>query len=161
MVNDSSRKSLRSSEPEAREIIRPKGRLPESDRRSPGLTSISYAPCQKYVPYDCSFLLQTEKVAMAAMLMPFDEIAPGTSVRVTTLDDPDPNAVQRLSARDLIMHMCDKDNNRAAEVWRRLSDDVHNEVHPDKITYQFPGQVQLQIECRKVELNAFFERMLS
>jgi hypothetical protein len=79
---------------------------------------------------------------MAGMLLLLDVIALGATVRVTTLDDSNPDAVQRLSVRDFIMHMCEKDNIHASEVWRRLPDDVHNEVHPDKITYKFPGRGQ-------------------
>ena len=39
-------------------------------------------------------------------LIPFDEIVPGAKVRVAVI-----NGKQYLSVRDLIMHLCNKDNN--------------------------------------------------
>ena len=33
-----------------------------------------------------------------------------------------------MSIRDIIMSVCEKDNNQAGEVWRRLSDEYKNEL---------------------------------
>ena len=56
-------------------------------------------------------------------LMAFDEIIPSASVRFAVVD-----GIQYLSIRDLIMVMCGKDGNQAAEIWRRLSDFKKEEV---------------------------------
>ena len=48
-------------------------------------------------------------------LIPFDEIVPGAKVRVAVI-----NGIQYLSVRDVIMHLCNKDNNDAGQIWRRM-----------------------------------------
>ena len=53
---------------------------------------------------------------MCTHLISFDEIAPGATIRVTTFDGK-----QYLSVRDLIMCVCEKNQNDAGEVWRNLS----------------------------------------
>lgn len=69
--------------------------------------------------------------------MVLDEIAPGAIIRFTIID-----GVQYLSIRDFIMHMCDKDNNHAAEIWRRLNEDKKNELNSFCVTFKFPGRGQ-------------------
>ena len=70
-------------------------------------------------------------------VIPFDEIVTGGTVRYTYID-----GIQYLSVRDLIMHMCCKDNNQAGEVWRRLSDEKKLELNDFCKTFQFPGSGQ-------------------
>jgi hypothetical protein len=70
-------------------------------------------------------------------LIPFDDIAPGASVRVVVID-----GVQYLSIRDIVMSLCQKNMNDASEVWRNLSDDRKHEVQDMITTYQFPGRGQ-------------------
>ena len=79
---------------------------------------------------------QVKKIsaAMAAAVIPFDEIVPGASVRFTCIDGK-----QYMSIRDIIMHMCGKDNHRAAEVWRNIPEINKNELAPDCNNFQFPG----------------------
>ena len=71
------------------------------------------------------------------IVMSFDEIVSGATVRYTIID-----GIQYLSVRDLIMHMCGKDNKRAAEVWDRLSPDKKNELSAYCGNFQFPGRGQ-------------------
>ena len=66
--------------------------------------------------------------------IPFEEIVPGATVRVVVKDD-----VQYLSTRDLIMHLCHKDNNHAAEVWRRLPENTKEELNAFCSQHQFPA----------------------
>lgn len=70
-------------------------------------------------------------------VIPFDDVIPGASVRFTFID-----GVQYLSIRDIIMHMCDKDNNQSAELWRRMSDDKKAELVTHVKHFQFPGARQ-------------------
>ena len=70
-------------------------------------------------------------------VMPFDEIVSGATVRFTHI-----NGIQYLSIRDLIMHMCGKDNNRAAQTWRELPENQKDEVKKFLSTFQFPGKGQ-------------------
>ena len=69
--------------------------------------------------------------------IPFDEIVNGASVRCTMIQD-----VQHLSIRDFIMHMCDKDCNHAAEIWRNLPDYYKTEVNDFILNFKFPGRGQ-------------------
>ena len=69
--------------------------------------------------------------------MPIDEIVPGGTVRYTVIDGK-----QYMSVRDLIMHMCEKDNKRASEVWERFDDSKKAELSVYFTTYQFPGPGQ-------------------
>jgi hypothetical protein len=71
------------------------------------------------------------------MLIPFDDIVLGASVRFTVID-----GVQYLSVRDIIMHLCDKNNNDAGEVWRNLSPQVKDEFQEIIRKYQFSGRGQ-------------------
>jgi len=70
-------------------------------------------------------------------VIPFGEIAPGASVRFTYIDGD-----QYLSIRDIIMHLCDKDNNRAAQTWREMPCNHKNELAPYCKSFQFPGSGQ-------------------
>ena len=49
-------------------------------------------------------------------VIPFDEIVAGASVRVAVI-----KGLQYLSVRDLIMHLCGKNNDEAGLVWRRMN----------------------------------------
>ena len=67
--------------------------------------------------------------------MPFDDIVSGATVRYTHID-----GIQYLSIRDLIMHICGKDNNQAGEVWRTLSESKKKEVQDFLLNFKFPGR---------------------
>lgn len=70
-------------------------------------------------------------------VLKFDELVPGASVRFTVKD-----GVQYLSIRDLIMVVCEKDNNDAGQIWRRLPDDKKIEVQSSCLNFKFPGRGQ-------------------
>jgi hypothetical protein len=67
----------------------------------------------------------------------FDEITTGSEVRFTVI-----NGVQYLSIRDLIMIICEKDNNHACEVWRNFPEDAKADMKDEISTFQFPGKGQ-------------------
>jgi len=79
------------------------------------------------VPRDSEFL----------RAIPFDDIVEGSTVRLTEIDD-----VQYLSIRDIIMHVCNKNGNNSASVWRNLSDEKKFKLSPFVKNYQFPGRGQ-------------------
>lgn len=66
-----------------------------------------------------------------------DEIAPGTTIRFTVID-----GVQYLSTRDFIMHICEKDNKYASDLWMDLSESKKSEVSKFLRTFKFPGKGQ-------------------
>lgn len=70
-------------------------------------------------------------------LIPIDEIVPGAYIRFITIGD-----VQYLSVRDFIMYVCDKDNNMAGEIWRRLS--IEHKAELDVLNFKFPGRGQCE-----------------
>jgi glutaminase len=76
-------------------------------------------------------------VARLSAVIPFDEIVPGATVRFCVKD-----GAQYLSIRDMIMCVCDKNQNDAGEVWRKLSDDKKSEVQDFVKNFQFPGRGQ-------------------
>ena len=82
-------------------------------------------------------LARMEAMPLSASVIPFDEIVPGSTVRVATID-----GVQYLSIRDVIMCVCNKDGNHAGAVWRNLSEDKKKEVHGFLVNHQFPGPGQ-------------------
>ena len=69
--------------------------------------------------------------------IPLDEIIPGATVRFTVIDGK-----QYLSIRDLIMHLCVKNQNDSGEVWRKLSEDKKNEVQDFILNFKFSGRGQ-------------------
>jgi len=69
--------------------------------------------------------------------MPIDEIVPGATVRFTIIEGK-----QYMSIRDVIMHVCGRDKNQTAEIWRRMSDENKAELSPYCKSYQFPGRGQ-------------------
>lgn len=71
------------------------------------------------------------------MSIPFDEIVAGATVRVAIIRD-----MQYLSVRDLIMHLCGKNNDEAGLVWRRMSLEKKEKLSRDLAVYQFPGRGQ-------------------
>jgi len=70
-------------------------------------------------------------------IIPFEEIISGATVRFTVI-----GGVQFLSIRDLIMVMCGKNQNQAAKVWRRISDEVKAELNAFYLNFKFPGRGQ-------------------
>jgi hypothetical protein len=72
---------------------------------------------------------------MAAI--PFDEILQGSSVRVATI-----NEQQYLSIRDLIMHLCQKENDQAGYTWRTIPDERKAELSEHLLVHKFPGRGQ-------------------
>ena len=74
---------------------------------------------------------------MEISLIPFDDIATGATVRLTVI-----NGTRYLSIRDVIIHICRKNNVEAGLVWRRMSDSKKKEVSKDLVVYQFPGRGQ-------------------
>ena len=69
--------------------------------------------------------------------IPFDDFAPGTTVRVKVVDNN-----QYLSIRDIIMRVSKKNNNDAGEVWRNLSPEHKSELQEFILNIQFPGRGQ-------------------
>jgi hypothetical protein len=67
-------------------------------------------------------------------IIALDEISPGAKIRVTVIND-----VHYLSVRDVIMHVCDKDNKAASKIWERLS--LKTQIQ-SILLYKFPGQGQ-------------------
>ena len=58
-------------------------------------------------------------------------------MRVAELD-----GFQYLSIRDIVMCVCDKDSNHAAQIWRRLPEERKTEVGPYCVSHKFPGPGQ-------------------
>ena len=74
---------------------------------------------------------------METSLISFDDIATGATVRLTVI-----KGTRYLSIRDVIMHVCGKNNDEAGLVWRRMSDSKKEEVCKELAVYQFPGRGQ-------------------
>ena len=84
-------------------------------------------------------------------VIPFDEIVPGATVRLCVVEGK-----QYLSVRDVIMHICGKDQHDAAQIWRRTKNannasdtwrtlDYYkkDQVCKELAVFQFPGRGQL------------------
>jgi hypothetical protein len=69
--------------------------------------------------------------------IPFDDIVPGATVRLTVIQD-----MQYLSVRDVIMHVGGHSSKTANKVWERLSDDKKEEVATLCRIFKFSGQGQ-------------------
>ena len=69
--------------------------------------------------------------------IPCEEIAAGAVVRYTVIE-----GVQFLCIRDYIMHLCEKDNKLASQIWNRLPEKVKEEVSSFCRNFKFPGQGQ-------------------
>ena len=80
-----------------------------------------------------------EAMPLSASVIPFDEIVPGSTVRVATID-----GVQYLSIRDIIMCVCGKDMKRASETWERLTPERKQEVSAFCGNLKFPGPGQTE-----------------
>ena len=74
---------------------------------------------------------------MAEQLIAFNELASGASVRFTLVD-----GVQYLSVRDLIMVICDQNNDRAGKTWRNISESLKDEVRQLLTNFKFKGRGQ-------------------
>ena len=68
-------------------------------------------------------------------VIPFDEIVAGASVRVAVI-----KGLQYLSVRDLIMHLCGKNNDEAGLVWRRMNPERLEELRSFCMNFKFPGR---------------------
>ena len=82
---------------------------------------------------------------MTAMIS-FGEIVPGATVRFIVIEGK-----QYLSLRDLIQHMCNKDNNQAGRIWRDLDVNFKEEIEEYLAEHQFQGKGQSKqpvITCR-------------
>ena len=71
------------------------------------------------------------------MVIPFEEIASGSTVRLAVIDD-----VQYLSIVDIIMCVCGKNRTRANEVWDRLNTKHKEELTANCGQFQFRGNGQ-------------------
>ena len=76
-------------------------------------------------------------VARLPATIPFDEIVPGATVRFCVID-----GLQYLSIRDMIMHVCGKDQHDAARTWREMKPERVSEVGRCLSSFHFPGQGQ-------------------
>lgn len=68
-------------------------------------------------------------------VIPFDEIVAGATVRVAII-----KGMQYLSVRDLIMHLCGKNNDEAGLVWRRMTPERLEELRSFCTNFKFPGR---------------------
>ena len=75
--------------------------------------------------------------AKVNMTIPIDEIVHGATVRFTVKD-----GIQYISIRDIIIHMCDKDNDRAGAIWRNLRPEHKEELRLFLSNFKFFGQGQ-------------------
>jgi hypothetical protein len=73
-------------------------------------------------------------------LIPFDDITPDASVRFTWIEQ-----TQYISVRDLIMVMCDQNNDRAGKTWRNFDEARKQELASSLKVYKFPGQGQQEM----------------
>jgi hypothetical protein len=76
---------------------------------------------------------------MLQPLIPFDEIAAGSSARQIILEN-----VQYLSTRDLVMIFAGCSAKTANKIWERLSESRKQEVTPECRSFKFPGQGQTE-----------------
>jgi hypothetical protein len=87
--------------------------------------------------------LDSESRPDDTVMIPFDEIVPGATVRMVVI-----NNIQYLSIRDVIMHVCGKNKNDAGQIWRRMSAESLAEVQLSSdspcLYFKFPGQGQSQ-----------------
>jgi len=84
--------------------------------------------------------LDKAKASKDKHIMEFDELVPGARVRYTIIDGK-----QYLSVRDLIGVVCQKNQNRSAEVWRNLVNEDKtelSEVTEKVVHFKFPGRGQ-------------------
>ena len=72
---------------------------------------------------------------MAAI--PIDDIVPGACIRFALIKD-----VQYLSIRDFVMHICGKDGNHAADLWRTMQTSKKDELAQFLGVHKFPGRGQ-------------------
>ena len=73
----------------------------------------------------------------AGSSIPFDDIVPGATVRLAVI-----NGTQYLSVRDIIMHVCGKNVNDSADVWRNITDERKKELKQYLLIFKFPGRGQ-------------------
>jgi hypothetical protein len=71
-------------------------------------------------------------------LISFESLVPGSAgVRCITIEN-----VPRASIRDIIMVVCDRDNNDAGRIWRNLPETYKSEVQQFVLNFKFPGRGQ-------------------
>ena len=70
---------------------------------------------------------------------PFEQSILGSAVRVTTKD-----GIPYLCIRDFIMHLCDKTDQRALEIWDRLSKENKDELREFCSSFRFPESRQFE-----------------
>jgi len=71
-------------------------------------------------------------------VIPFGELIPNAAVRFTKID-----GIYYLSIRDIIMAVCQKDDNQASRTWKRdITDLQKDELKPYWCNYKFPGRGQ-------------------
>ena len=70
-------------------------------------------------------------------LISLDKIVTGATVRLGVIDD-----TQYLSVRDLIRHLCNKDNKQACQIWDRLTLDQKEKLSPFLASFRFVGHRQ-------------------
>jgi hypothetical protein len=80
---------------------------------------------------------ETDDKVVAVDRIPFDDIAPSSSVRVAVVD-----GVQYLSVRDIIMVMCNQNIDRAGKTWRNIPETFKTEVRHFLTSFKFKGQGQ-------------------
>ena len=81
--------------------------------------------------------------------MNFDKLTSGATVRYAVID-----GVKYLSIRDLIMVICEKDMNMAAEYWRRMNFQTKYDIEKEIKSYKFPGRGQQDQPVVSIEAAA-------
>ena len=84
---------------------------------------------------------------MATTIIPFHELVPGSEgVRFTTVE-----GTPYMSVRDIIMVVCNQNNDRAGKTWRNLDESMKDELRQFLTNFQFPGRGQSQQPVIKLE----------
>jgi hypothetical protein len=92
---------------------------------------------QRFKPQRAKTRSNLDPMAATLSTISFDDVTLGASVRFTTIEGK-----QYLSVRDLIMCLCEMDNNDAGHTWRRLSAELKQGINEFLATFQFPGRGQ-------------------
>ena len=84
--------------------------------------------------------------------IPFDDIVAGATVRFAEID-----GVQYLSIRDIVMHVCNKDSNHAADWWRTLAEEKKNELTQFLGFFRSPGSSGCRYKKRTHPIFGYFQ----